>query len=74
MSLPRAATFQEALDIVETLPDEQQESLIDILRRRRIERRRDALAGSLSAARAEYSRGEVRTGSVEDLLAELGES
>ncbi len=44
MSGRQAATFQEALEIVESLPQEQQENLIDIIRRRLIEHRREALA------------------------------
>jgi hypothetical protein len=66
-------TFQEALDVVESLPDEQQEDLINILRRRQVERRRDALAVRIEEARAEYARGEVVRGNVDDLMRELPE-
>lgn len=41
-------TFQEALEIVESLPEEQRESLMDIVRRRLIEERRDRLAHSIN--------------------------
>ena len=34
-------TFQKALEIIESLPEEQRESLIDIVKRRLIEERRD---------------------------------
>jgi hypothetical protein len=64
-------TFQEVLDIVESLPEYQQEDLIDIIRRRLIEQRRDGLANSLREAREEYARGEVRKGTVDDLMKEL---
>jgi hypothetical protein len=66
-------TFQEALDIVEELPEYQQEDLIDIIRRRLTEQRRDRLAESISEAREEFARGDVRKGTVEDLMKELSE-
>jgi len=66
-------TFQEALDIVESLPEYQQEDLVDIIRRRLIEQRRDRLADSIREAREEYARGEVKRGTVDDLMKELSE-
>ena len=66
-------TFQKVLDIVESLPEYQQEDLIDIIRRRLIEQRRDRLADSIREAREEYTRGEVKKGSVDDLMKELSE-
>ena len=66
-------TFQEVLDIVESLPEYQQEDLIDIIRRRLIEQRRDRLADSIREAREEYARGEVKKGTVDDLMKELSE-
>ena len=66
-------TFQKALDIVESLPEYQQEDLVDIIRRRLIEQRRDRLADSIRGAREEYARGEVKKGTVDDLMKELSE-
>jgi hypothetical protein len=66
-------TFQEALDVVESLPTHQQEDLIDILRRRLIEHRRESLAENIRKARREYARGEVKKGTVNDLMKELSE-
>ena len=66
-------TFQEVLDIVESLPEYQQEDLVDIIRRRLIEQRRDKLADSIREAREEYARGEVKRGTVDDLMKELSE-
>jgi hypothetical protein len=68
-----AVTFQEALEIVESLPDYQQDDLIDIIRKRRLDRRREALLENIKEAQAEYERGECRTGSVEDLMREIDE-
>jgi hypothetical protein len=61
------------LDIVESLPDYQQEDLINIITRRLIEQRRNLLADSIKEAREEYARGEVKKGSVDDLMKELSE-
>jgi hypothetical protein len=47
MSSQQSATFHEALEMVESLSEDQQEDLIDIIKRRRIERRREALAESI---------------------------
>jgi hypothetical protein len=73
MSDRQTVTFQEALEIVESLPEDQQIDLINIVRRRHIERRRELLAKSIKEARAEYARGEVKCGTVEDLLKDLNE-
>jgi hypothetical protein len=67
----RTVTFQEALDIVESLPEYQQEDLINIIRRRRLERHRELLAMHIKQARAEYARGEITRGTVDDLMREL---
>ena len=66
-------TFQKALDIIESLPEYQQEDLINIIRRRLIEQRRNLLADSVKEAKEEYARGEVKKGSVDDLMKELSE-
>ena len=68
MSSQPTGTFQEALDIIESLPEHQQEDLINIIQRRRLERRRELLAESIKEARAEYARGEVTRGTVDDLM------
>ena len=73
MSHSAAASFQQALEMVEGLPEEQQRDLVEIVRNRQRERRRDALAASIAQAREEFARGEVRRGTVDDLLADLDE-
>jgi len=66
-------TFQETLDIIESLPEYQQEDLIDIIRHRLIDHRRELLAKNIREARKEYIGGEVKTGTVNDLMRELSE-
>ena len=64
-------TFQKALEILESLSEEQRESLMDIVKHRLIEERRDRLAQSIKEARGEYRRSEIRKGSVDDLMRDL---
>ncbi|HEX3035210.1 MAG TPA: hypothetical protein VHT73_08760 [Thermodesulfobacteriota bacterium] len=73
MSSRQEVTFQEALDIVESLPEDQQENLITIIRSRLIEHRREVLAERIKEAREEHTRGEVRHGTVDDLMKEIAE-
>jgi hypothetical protein len=68
MSSQQTATFQEALAMIESLPESQQDDLIHIMQRRRLERRRGLLAERITAARAEYTRGEVTRGTVDELM------
>jgi len=73
MSGQEQVTFQEALDIIESLPEQQQENLVKIIRQRLIERRREILAESIKEAREEYARGDVKRGTVDDLMRDLSE-
>ena len=73
MDAAKTVGFQDALEIVESLPEPQQDELLEILRRRRRERRRDALADRIAEARSEYDRGEVSRGTVDDLMKELND-
>jgi len=61
-------TFQKALEIIESLPEEQRESLVEIVKQRLIEERRDRLARSIKEAREEYKRGKVKRGNINDLM------
>ena len=73
MPSQNSKTFQEALDIIESLPKYQQEDIIEIIRQRLIEQRRELLAKNIGEAREEYARGEVKKGTVDDLMRELSE-
>jgi hypothetical protein len=73
MSQAAASSFQKALELVEGLPEEQQQDLVEIVRSRQRERRRDALVASIAQARQDLARGEVRRGTVDDLMADLDE-
>ncbi len=64
-------TFDEALDIIESFPEEQRESIVEIVKRRLTEERRERLVETVKEARQEYARGEVRRGTVDDLIREI---
>jgi hypothetical protein len=67
MLMPR---FEEVLDAVDSLSTTDQEILIEVIRHRLAERRRDEIAANLAEARAAHQRGDVQRGSAKDLLHE----
>ncbi len=67
----KTTTFDETLEIIESFPEEQRESIIEIVKRRLTVERRERLAQTIKEAREEYARGEVRRGTVDDLMREL---
>ena len=73
MSSRRKVTFQDVLDMIESLPEEQQENLIAIIRRRLIDHKREVLAQRINEAREDYKLGKVRRGTVDDLMKEISE-
>lgn len=73
MQTQKNVTFQDALDIIEALPEYQQEDIVNIIRKRLIEHRREFLAENIKKAREEYKSGEVKKGNVNDLMRELSE-
>jgi hypothetical protein len=68
-----SSRFQEAIETVEALPPDDQTLLIEIVRRRLIELRRAELAADVKEARSAYERGDVRRGTVTELMEELAE-
>jgi len=67
----KSTTFNDALEVVESLPEDQRESLLEIIKNRLIDERRDKLALNIKKAKREYQKGEIRRGSVDDLMREL---
>ncbi len=66
-------SVKDALELNETLSNDERWTPIDIVKRRLLEARRDDIAENISVAREEFTRGEVRNGFVDDLLRELHE-
>ncbi len=64
-------TFGDVLETVDSLPLEEQEELIEILRRRVIERRREELAKEIQEARKEFRAGRTRPATPDELMSEI---
>jgi hypothetical protein len=67
----KSSDFQRVIEDVETLPVDDQMLLIEIIRQRLIQHRRSELIAEVAEARQAYRTGDVRRGTVEDLLKEL---
>ncbi|MBN3923759.1 hypothetical protein [Nostoc sp. NMS4] len=71
--LEKTSTFQKAIEAVEALDPEAQAILVDIIQKRLKQQRRDDLLKEVAQAESDYAQGNVRRGSVADLMAELDE-
>jgi hypothetical protein len=65
-----SSLFQELIETIESLSLDDQELLIEIVRKRLIQQRRAELAADIAEARNAYQKGEVRRGTVADLMKE----
>ncbi len=63
--------FQQALEIVEQLPADDQENLIEIVQRRLVEQRRAEIARNARATIQAFREGRARYGTVDDLRRDL---
>lgn len=66
-------SFQELIESVEALSIEDREMLVEIINKRIIEQRRDRLVAEMEESLEAYSRGDVRIGTVYDLIKDLEE-
>ncbi|MBO0352324.1 hypothetical protein J0895_25220 [Phormidium pseudopriestleyi FRX01] len=66
--------FDEVLDVVETLSASDQEMLIDLLKKRLTQKRREEIAANIVEATEEYKSGKARRLTVDEFMAELEES
>ncbi|MDY6898998.1 MAG: hypothetical protein SWZ49_13100 [Cyanobacteriota bacterium] len=66
-------TLQQALDVVEALEPEEQAILLNIISKRLGQQRRNELIEEIAQARDDYQKGNVKRGSIADLMAELDE-
>ena len=66
-----AITFDAALDTVMALSPDEQDSLLDIVRLRRVEARRKDWADAAVEALAAYRRGELPALTAEETIVEL---
>lgn len=64
-------TLDQAIDTVLQLPFEQREMLVDILRNRQIEARRQEIAADARKSITAFREGKLKAQSVEDIIADL---
>lgn len=69
----KISLFQQAIETVESLSPEEQTILIDIIQNRLKQQRRDELLQAVAESEQDYAQGNVRRGTVADLMAELNE-
>jgi hypothetical protein len=65
------SAFQQAIETVEALPLEDQAVLVDIIQQRLKQQRREELLQRVAETEQDYAAGNIRRGSVADLMAEL---
>jgi hypothetical protein len=63
--------LQQALDYVESLSSEEQDLLIEIIQKRRIEQRRKEIAADAKQTLKAVELGTVKRGTIKDLMADL---
>ena len=65
------AYFQDIIDTIESLSIEDQDYLFDLIRKRRIEKRRAEIANNALVIKDDLKQGKAKIGTVNDLLADL---
>ena len=65
------AYFQNLIESIETLSIEDQDYLFDLIRKRRIEKRRSEIADNAQAILTDLQEGKAKIGTVDDLIADL---
>jgi hypothetical protein len=70
MERPVMAVFSDVVDAADRLTTEEQEELVELLRRRLAERRRMELVREVQESRAEIAAGHARVASVDEIMDE----
>ena len=66
-----ASNFSSVLDAIEQLSDEEQETLLDIVRRRLAERGRQRIVRDVEEGRREFAAGRLKPMSVDEIMDEI---
>lgn len=69
----KSSTLQQALDVVEALDPQEQAILVDVISKRLSQKQSPELLKEVTQARQDYQQGNIKRGSVADLMAELDE-
>ncbi|NEO13653.1 MULTISPECIES: hypothetical protein [unclassified Moorena] len=65
--------FNQILEMIDALSLEEQNDLMNIVRHRQIEQRREEIAVNITKAHQDYQQGNVFRGTVDDVIAELND-
>ena len=71
MTMKTTTPFEAALDVIDRLPPDDQEAIIEIVRRRIVDRRRREIASNAQTALLAFREGRASYGTVDDLRKEL---
>ncbi|CCQ53180.1 hypothetical protein WH8501_04775 [Crocosphaera watsonii WH 8501] len=63
--------FHQILEMIDSLSLDEQDDLINIIRHRQIEKRREEIAKNIVQARQDYQQGKVFRGNIDDIITEL---
>ncbi len=69
--MPPTIQFSQILEMIDYLSFDEQDDLINIVKHRQIEKRREQIAQNISQARQDYQNGNVFRGDVDSIIAEL---
>jgi hypothetical protein len=69
--MPQTIQFSQILEMIDYLSFDEQDDLINIVKHRQIEKRREQIAQNISQARQDYQKGNVFRGNIDDIIAEL---
>jgi hypothetical protein len=69
--MPQTMQFSQILEMIDYLSFDEQDDLINIVKHRQIEKRREQIAQNISQARQDYQKGYVFRGNVDAIVAEL---
>lgn len=70
-TMSQTIPFGQILEMIDYLSLDEQDDLINIIRHRQIEKRREEIARNITQARQDYQQGDVFRGNVDDIIAEL---
>jgi hypothetical protein len=70
--MAQTSRLEQAIESVEALSSEEQETLINVVKRRLIERRRDQIASNIAQSQLEYDSGKVFRGTIDQIIDEIG--
>lgn len=70
----KTSAFQEAIETVEQFSLEDREILLDLLKKRLVEQRRQQLVQEISEVRQDYQDGKIQFGTIDNFLAALDEA